>query len=270
MKRSKGIFIIPFFVLFFIIQSIGLFETNVYANTSTINGNTTDNEANIGEIIIPDIKGALYIQDSASYLTPEQEKKIIDIGDSLQAKTSAEVVLLTIPSLNGNDQHEYALKAFEKYKLGTKENENGVLILFSIEKKNTQVITGYGLEQPLNDSKIGRLIDQNIDKTASDEEIINGLIKLYSSISQEITEFSDEEGITGTGGKDTGESMPVWLIIVIVVVFVILVILDFKFTGGMFTELLIRLLFIILGRGGGNNDSSGGSGGSTGGGGAGR
>src|SRR5437588_13113235 len=71
------------------------------------------------------------VNDFGNFLEPFQkeslEKKLRDYNDS----TSSAIVIVTVPSLDGNDIAEVALKYLRDWGIGTKEKNNGVLILVS-------------------------------------------------------------------------------------------------------------------------------------------
>lgn len=84
---------------------------------------------------------------------------------SLQAhedSTSNQVVVLTIPSLQGEILEEYSIKVVETWKLGQKEKDNGVLLLIARDDRQVRIEVGQGLEGDLPDITCGQIIRHEI------------------------------------------------------------------------------------------------------------
>ncbi|MDQ6757176.1 MAG: TPM domain-containing protein [Bacteroidota bacterium] len=84
------------------------------------------------------------------------EKKIRDYNDS----TSSAIVIVTVPDLQGYDISELALKYLREWGIGTKEKNNGVLILVSKAERKANIQTGYGMEGVLPDITAKHIIDE--------------------------------------------------------------------------------------------------------------
>ena len=56
------------------------------------------------------------------------------------------MVVVFIPSRNGNELFDIGMKIFSDNKLGQKEKNNGILLVIATEEKKIRIITGYGLE----------------------------------------------------------------------------------------------------------------------------
>lgn len=65
---------------------------------------------------------------------------------------------LIVPSLEGEDIESFAVRAFEKYQLGDRGRDNGVLIVVSRDDRKLRIETGYGNEGALTDAQAGRII----------------------------------------------------------------------------------------------------------------
>ncbi|MGD8448912.1 MAG: TPM domain-containing protein, partial [Desulfobacterales bacterium] len=76
----------------------------------------------------------------------------------LEQKTTAQLVVLTIKSLEGESIEDFSIKiAHDKWKLGQKGKDNGVLFLISVTDRKYRIEVGYGLEGVLPDSMVGSL-----------------------------------------------------------------------------------------------------------------
>ena len=76
----------------------------------------------------------------------------------LEHKTSAQVAILTIKSLEGQSLEDFSITvAHDKWKLGQKGKDNGVLVLVALAEKKYRIEVGYGLEGILPDSLVGSI-----------------------------------------------------------------------------------------------------------------
>jgi uncharacterized protein len=79
-----------------------------------------------------------------------------------EAETSNQVVVLTVPSLEGEVLEEYSLKAAETWKLGQAGKDNGVLLIIARHDRKLRIEVGYGLEGALTDALCNRIIELEI------------------------------------------------------------------------------------------------------------
>lgn len=76
--------------------------------------------------------------------------------------TTNQIAILITPSLEGEILEEYSIKVVEKWKLGTKKNDNGVLLLIAVDDHKIRIEVGHGLEGVLTDAQTSRIIRNEI------------------------------------------------------------------------------------------------------------
>jgi uncharacterized protein len=86
------------------------------------------------------------VVDLAGIIQKEYNAKLTAHLKELEQKTTAQVIVLTVQSLDGEDMSDFAQRTFEKWKLGQKEKNNGLLIVVSLKDRKYRFQTGYGLE----------------------------------------------------------------------------------------------------------------------------
>jgi uncharacterized protein len=102
------------------------------------------------------------INDYAGILSPETVRRLDAQLADLQRTDSTQVVVLTIPSLQGESLEEYSIKTAQAWGIGQKGKDNGVLLLVSKGDRKVRIEVGYGLEGKLTDALSGRIIDHAI------------------------------------------------------------------------------------------------------------
>src|SRR3989339_206648 len=86
-----------------------------------------------------------WVSDFAQVIDAGTRAQIERIATEVERKTSAEIAVATVKNLNGLTVEDYAVKLFEKWKIGKKDKNNGVLFLISTEDRKTRIEVGYGL-----------------------------------------------------------------------------------------------------------------------------
>jgi uncharacterized protein len=218
---------------------------------------------------------SIYVQDYAGVLDSETKSRINSLGSKLAAKTKAQVVVLTVKSLEGAPIEDYALTVLRTWGIGDRELNNGVLMLVAVNDRQSRIEVGYGLEGALNDAKTGTIQDTYMVPYfgAGDysKGIWNGYQALVSVAAQEyhadITTDAKAGRSPAAAKQSWWDSLPWWGQLALAAGVLALLIFDWLFLGGSITYLILSLLRF---RGGGGGGGGGYGGGSGGGGGSGR
>jgi len=122
------------------------------------------------------------------------EKQLAQYEDS----TSNQIAILTINSLDGESLEEYSIKVAEKWKLGQKEKDNGVLLLIAVDDHKMRIEVGEGLEGVLTDAISNRIIRNEMAPAFRrgdfDEGIVTAIHAIIKAIGGEYT-ASDSDSI---------------------------------------------------------------------------
>ena len=98
------------------------------------------------------------VVDNAEILRPDAQRRLTELLRLHEQKTTNQVAVLTVPSLNGESVEEYAVRVFEQWKLGQKGKDNGVLVVVVPQDRRMRIEVGYGLEGSLPDAIAARII----------------------------------------------------------------------------------------------------------------
>ncbi len=141
---------------------------------------------NFKALNLPEHTNLFYINDFANILNEETKNYIFNQSKILEEKTSAQIVVATVSSLEEASIEEYSLNLFRKWGIGNKEKNNGLLILLAPNERKVRIEIGYGLEGKINDSKAGRLRDQYAVPSFRNNEWDKGIQNLYSALLAEV------------------------------------------------------------------------------------
>ena len=96
------------------------------------------------------------VVDLAGIIDEPVKAKINRYLRELERKTSAQMAILTVKSLEGQTIEDFSLTiAHDKWKLGQKGKDNGVLLVVAFKDRKYRIEVGYGLEGVLPDSLVG-------------------------------------------------------------------------------------------------------------------
>lgn len=129
------------------------------------------------------------------------ERKIRDYNDS----TSSAIVIITVPDLQGYDIAEVALKYLRDWGIGTKEKNNGVLILVSKKERKARIETGFGMEGVLPDILAKQIIDERMVPFFKQDDYYGGFNNAVDAIIQAAAgEYKADPKKDGKGGGGFG------------------------------------------------------------------
>ncbi|NLX62484.1 MAG: TPM domain-containing protein [Tissierellia bacterium] len=140
------------------------------------------------DLNIPEPSFYFYVYDEANLLDKSAEDYIIKTNEELYKKTGAQIVVATISSLNNEDINLLALEIFEKWQIGSREYDNGLLMLIAPNEREIRIEVGYGLEGALPDSKVGNIIENSILPYFRENNYQKGIISGFNEIIQEVEE----------------------------------------------------------------------------------
>src|SRR4029078_11606440 len=100
------------------------------------------------------------VVDAAKILSNETHLVINRKLRDYQARTGHQVVVATVPSLEGYEIREYGNQLFRHSAIGDKERNDGVLILVAPNERKVSIEVGYGAEPELTDA-ISKIIIEN-------------------------------------------------------------------------------------------------------------
>jgi uncharacterized protein len=96
-----------------------------------------------------------YVSDRAGIINAQNKTQLEALCTELQQKTGAQMAIVTVKSLDGNEIDPYAADLYKQLGVGPKADDRGVLLLVAPNEKRYRVEVGYGLEPVINDARAG-------------------------------------------------------------------------------------------------------------------
>lgn len=212
---------------------------------------------------------AKLVNDYANILTADQrqalETKLYQFDDS----TSNQVAVIIVPHLDGRDVADAAIELGRSWGVGGKNNNNGVVLLISVEDRKLNISPGYGLEKSLPDLTCQQIIKSIIVPNFKGNDYYRGIDEGTDAIIQATQgEYKAPANYNKRGVKGIGIGKIIFIVIIIIVF--LAVSSGGGGGGGSFMSSRGAVPFILgnllgsAGRGGGGFGGGGGGGGSGG------
>jgi len=165
-----------------------------------------------------------YVSDYAHVLSPQAIARLDNLCAQLDhSQANAQIAVVTIHTLDGDDSADYATRLFEKMKIGAKGTDRGILLMLAVDDHKRSIKVGYGLEGILPDGKTGDIGREMVPALRSND--FDGAVTLgVDEIAQVIAAdakvtLNEEEGVPAPRQARHGAGIGKIILIVIVLIF---------------------------------------------------
>jgi uncharacterized protein len=218
----------------------------------------------------PELNGQRVIDD-AHVLPPQTQAALTQKLADLEAKTTDQMVVVTVPSLQGDSIEDYGYKLGRKWGIGQKGTNNGVLFIVAPSEHKVRIEVGYGLEDVMTDALSSVILQEKVLPKFRGNDIPGGVNDGVDAVITQLT-LDKGQAVANVHAAETqartapvhhhGGGFPFQLIIFLIVI----VLVVFGRMG--FWPLLLLGGGRGFGGGGGWSSGGGGGGGFSGGGGS--
>ena len=212
------------------------------------------------------------VNDMANVLSDEQKQQLETELVQFNDQTSTQICVVTLPSLNGMEIADLSFKIGEKWGVGQKGKNNGIVIVFKpktqSEKGGVFIAPGYGLEGVIPDAIANRIVDKEMIPRFREGDIYGGLsaaTKVLMSLSS--GEFTADAYQKKSGGNKSEKGGGGFMLVVIIII--VLISLFRGGRGGNYSSRGSLPFWLAIGLLGSGNRGGGSFGGFSGGGGGG-
>ncbi len=102
------------------------------------------------------------VVDQAHVLSPETQAQLTQSLGALETKTSRQLIVVTLPSLNGYDIADYGYQLGRAWGVGQKGLDNGVLFIIAPSEHKVRIEVGYGLEPIITDALSNQILQRQV------------------------------------------------------------------------------------------------------------
>ncbi|MFZ2491009.1 MAG: TPM domain-containing protein [Thermoanaerobaculia bacterium] len=209
-----------------------------------------------------------WVTDSGGLLKPGEAEALNAKLAQFEQTSGAQFIIYTLPSLGGDPVEDFTLRAVEKWKVGQKKYDNGLVLFVFAEERKIRVEVGYGLEGSVTDAFSSRVIRDFMQPRFRAGDYGGGLNAAADAIMQKIR--TGEEPVAPmqrSGRQGEGDISPFMVLFILFIVFFVLapMFAGGRKRGGGCNGCILPLIL----PGGGGGVTFGGGGGGFGGGGGG-
>jgi uncharacterized protein len=217
------------------------------------------------------------VVDEAGLLTSADRAALTGSLADLEAKTTDQLVVVTLKSLQGTAIEDYGYQLGRYWKIGQKDKDSGALLIVAASERKVRIEVGYGLEGTLTDAATKLIIENSILPRFKTGDFSGGIKSGVADIIQLLggDAARTQPGLAQASAPENQRpdtNAQAWLIIVLGLVGVGLLIFCAVARGGGVCQAIMQILLVVAlsGRGGSSRGKSSfsGGGGSFGGGGS--
>lgn len=166
------------------------------------------------------------VNDFANMLSAQEEAQLESRLVAYNDSTSTQIAIVTVVSLEGYDVFDYAHMLAEKWGIGQKDKNNGLLILIAKQEKKIRIHTGYGLEEFVPDAKVKHIINEILKPAFREQRYAEGLNEALDVIFDRSKGAFTSDG--NTQGKSKNRGISWWYIFLVILIIILL----FRRLGG--------------------------------------
>lgn len=125
--------------------------------------------------------------DQARVLTASEKSALEHKIRQIYQRGLAQPAIVIVPTTSGTDIFSYAMQVAERWQLGGKDSDNGLLIVVAVNDRDLQILTGYGLEGVVPDAIAKRIIREDITPYFKQGDYAGGLNTGLNRIEERLT-----------------------------------------------------------------------------------
>ena len=138
------------------------------------------------------------INDEAHIFSQNERDELLNLVQNFEQNSTTQIAIVTLNSLENKSIEELSLEIARGYKLGQKEDNNGVLLVVAPNEKKVRIEVGYGLEGVLTDAVASEIINSvmipEFKNGKMSEGVKEGILAIIKVASGE--EFSSKSGLS--------------------------------------------------------------------------
>ncbi|MGZ3781721.1 MAG: TPM domain-containing protein [Pseudobdellovibrionaceae bacterium] len=174
------------------------------------------------EFQVPTLTGPVI--DEVGYLTRDDRQELMQLLYDFNRRGKAQLQVLIVPDLQGYPIEEASIQIVDKWKLGEKKKDNGVLFLIAAKERAMRIEVGQGLEGAIPDITAKRIIsDQVIPLFRAKRYSAGVVVGVHEILRLADKEFADEKKLNEEPESGGGfGDIPLFVIIAVLIIISIL------------------------------------------------
>lgn len=127
-----------------------------------------------------------FVNDFANVINQTDEDAIFNAGVQLYEKTRAQIVVVTVDTIDGNDSVMYATQLGRAWGVGEADKDTGIVLLLAMQERDVGIAVGYGLEGAVTDAQSYMILDEYAMPYFEQADYSKGLLSTYDALVNEV------------------------------------------------------------------------------------
>ncbi len=190
----------------------------------------------------------IYLADYVQLVNTGDRQQILDIGNDLDKRFGAQLVVVSVNTLDGADIENYSNTLFRSWGIGDAAKNNGVLLLIAKDDRKFRIEVGYGLEGAITDGYAGEVLDA-MRPMFKAGDYSAGILAAYQKLASKIyVEYGESppESLKMTNGSDEEWTLEDCLYFAIFIALVLVMMALYYFVLSPAVELFICTVCFIF------------------------
>ncbi|HUP49403.1 MAG TPA: TPM domain-containing protein [Thermoanaerobaculia bacterium] len=163
-----------------------------------------------------------WVTDRAGILSAGDATALNQELAAFEQESGAQFIIYILPSLEGDPLEDFTIRAVERWKVGQKKYDNGLVLFVFVEERKIRIEVGYGLEGTITDAYASRVIRQEIAPGFQQGDWAGGLQAGAGALMAQIKKGeAPVEPMRRRGGEE-GEPATFGSVLFMIVVFILL------------------------------------------------
>jgi len=163
-------------------QATATATANAQTTTTTTSKQSTQAPVTADKLILNNP-----VIDEAKILSASDKQAIETKLRSLNDRGLAQAAVVIVPTTNGEDIFDYSMKVADRWKLGKKDTDQGLLMVVAVNDRKMYILTGYGLEGTIPDAVAKRIISDDITPRFKQGDYAGGITAGINRIEERLT-----------------------------------------------------------------------------------
>lgn len=116
-----------------------------------------------------------FYTDDARLLDSTQAKALNDKLAAFEQRSGVQFIVYVFPSLEGEALEDFTIRCAERWKVGNKKFDNGLILFVFVKERKIRIEVGYGLERTVTDAMASRVIREYIAPHFKQGDYVGGL-----------------------------------------------------------------------------------------------
>jgi uncharacterized protein len=141
-----------------------------------------------GKTPVPKLES--WVNDKAGVLSVEDRERLVKLLKNYSKETKHQIVVLIVPTLGDESIDSFSLRTFNKWGLGRKGINDGVMVCLAMKEKRVRIALGTGMERYISNAEALKIIEEEMTPAFKKADFAGGLERGLNRLMEEGRRFT--------------------------------------------------------------------------------